>query len=159
MDDALVTHNRKVEAYYRALEEALMRMTCEDRQTLIALWRSGVRGVDFGQRAVQALGVSGIDPDFIEAFGIATGRDAFEKCSEFDPELRPVPDGGEERVVMGKFEEAVLYYVPSRHVYRVELGSLSEEFRATWEPVFGMDVDDTRMAEEVLDRLLAAASA
>lgn len=61
----------------------------------------------------------------------------------------------EELVPMGEFEDARLFYVPTRHAYLVVLGDLREEFRAVWEPGFGMDVDDARTAEEALDRLLA----
>jgi hypothetical protein len=65
----------------------------------------------------------------------------------------------EQRVPMGEFEDARLYYVPSRRCYRVELGDLHEEFPASWEPVFGMDVADAQVAEEVLDRLLSTRGA
>jgi hypothetical protein len=66
-------------------------------------------------------------------------------------------NAGEGRVLMGEFDDAKLFYVPVRHRYRVELGEFHEEFPATWEPVFGIDVADMQMAEEALDRLLAAA--
>ena len=64
-----------------------------------------------------------------------------------------------ERVVMGEFEGAVLSYHPDLHVYEVVLGEDRETFPATWEPRFGMDVDDVRSAEEALDRILARRAA
>ena len=57
-------------------------------------------------------------------------------------------------VLIGQFENQKLSYDSETHEYIVEVESLSERFRATYEPVFGPDVSDLAQAEEIADKLL-----
>lgn len=69
---------------------------------------------------------------------------------EYDADIRPEPG----RIEMGDIDgKAVVYYHPDRFEYEVVLDDLSECFRATYRPTFGVDVADAHQAAEVADRL------
>ncbi|MNU29070.1 hypothetical protein D3C71_175170 [compost metagenome] len=153
--DSVAEHNARAARYYAVATPILEAMSSEQAADALAAWKAGRRGADLGAAMSGLFQVP--DVEFPEAFGNAAVTRALEIVGEYDEELRPNPQN-EERVLMGEFEQAKLYYVPARHTYRVELGDLFEEFRAGWEPVFGIDVADAQVAEEVLDRLLAASA-
>jgi hypothetical protein len=154
--DTIADHNARAARYYAGVNPIIETMSPEQASAALDAWKAGLRGVDLASAMTGLFQVPEID--FAEAFGLAVVTRALEIAGEYDDVLRPDPQG-EERVPMGEFEEAKLFYIPARHTYRVELGDLFEEFRAGWEPRFGIDAADGQMAEEVLDRLLAAAAA
>lgn len=153
--DSIADHNARTARYYKTVAPIIEAMSPEQASAALASWKAGVRGGDLGSAMTDLFQVP--DIELPEAFGAAVVSRALEIAGEYDAVLRPDPQN-EERVLMGEFDEAKLYYVPARHTYRVELGDLFEEFRAGWEPIFGIDVADAQVAEEILDRLLAAAA-
>lgn len=155
LKDSVAGHNARTARYYEVATPLLAAMSSEQAAGALAAWKAGRRDADLGAAMAGLFQVA--DIKFPEAFGNAAVTRALEIVGEHDEELRPDPQN-EERVLMGEFEQAKLYYVPARHAYRVELGDIFEEFRAGWEPVFGIDVADAQVAEEVLDRLLAASA-
>jgi hypothetical protein len=153
--DTITEHNARTARYYEVVSPIVAAMTPEQSSAALDAWKGGSRGRELGL-AMQAM-LQAPEIEFPEAFGVAVVTRALEIADEYDDELRPNPQN-EERVPMAEFENAILYYIPARHTYRVELGDLFEEFRAGWEPLFGIDVADAQVAEEVLDRLLSKAA-
>lgn len=158
MDDVKDTnmeHNAMAARYHEMVSPIVAAMTAHQSSAALAAWKGGIRGKELGL-AMQAM-LHAPKTEFPEAFGVAVVTRALEIADEYDEDLRPDTQN-EERVPMAEFENAVLYYIPARHTYRVELGDLFEEFRAGWEPLFGIDTADAQVAEEVLDRLLSKAA-
>jgi hypothetical protein len=61
-------------------------------------------------------------------------------------------------ILIGEFENQKLLYEEETNEYIVEVENLNERFKALYVPVFGPDVEDLAIAEEIANKLLTQLS-
>lgn len=152
-DDWIEAHNKRVAAFRKEHFPRIHALTDEECKRVYARWTDPTVDMAANRLALEFRDEFGMTwpQDHAIGVGIELIQTVLVRLDKYDPDFRPRPEPME----MGQIGEAQLWYLPAEGKFRVELGDVSEEFRAIHSPKFGVDIDDMAIAEEVVGRLTA----
>jgi hypothetical protein len=154
------THNKRVRETWDPIMESISKLSKETCQEICHLAREEFLAMN--QIAQRMRGKVGFEwnPELDVGVGRSLYGHALKMFDLYDVDFRPKPERIEMISTDSKDKSGMtmtVYYLTDKYMFEVEvrLGehTLRESFRASHQPIFGMDVSDVAQAEAISEKL------
>lgn len=150
--ERIKAHNAEVRAFRDKMQPLIEGLTDEQCQLIVDAGLN--RGLSMNRIAIEMREEVGgdWDSDYDVGVGMMLYRHALERLDEYDADFRPRP----ERLLISQEDGYEVHYLTSEGEFEVVVNDVSERFRASYRPKFGMDIGDAATAADVAIRLKAS---